>query len=80
MNMMQLIHMLNNGQNPKELAMSLLKQGMGNTPMGNNLMQMIDEGNINDLEKFARNIVQQQGKDFDKEFAAFKKMLGFNNK
>ena len=75
---MQLIHMLNNGQNPKELAMSLLKQGMGDTPMGANLMQMIDEGNVNDLEQFARNVVQQRGMDFDKEFASFRKMLGLN--
>lgn len=78
MNPMQLIHLINNGQNPQELAMSLLKQEMGNTPMGQNLLQMIDEGNINDLEKFARNVVQQRGMDFDKEFASFRKMLGLN--
>lgn len=76
MNPMQLIQMIRSGTNPQQLAMNLLQQNMGNTPMGQNLLQLAQNGKTADIEQVVRNLAQQQGIDFDKEFASFKQMLG----
>lgn len=76
MNPMQIIQMIRNGQNPQQLAMSLLQQRMGNSPMGANLIQLAQSGQTADIEQIVRNLAQQQGIDYDKEFASFKQMLG----
>lgn len=76
MNPMQLIGMIRNGQNPQQLVMNLLEQNMGNNPMGQNLLKLAKEGKTKDIEQIARNLVGQQGVDFDKEFANFKQMMG----
>lgn len=73
---MQLIQMIRSGQNPQQLAMNLLQQNMGDTPIGQNLINLAQKGNTADIEQIARNLAKQQGIDFDKEFAAFKQMLG----
>lgn len=75
MNPMQLIQMIRSG-NPQQIAMNLLQQNMGETPMGKNLMQLAQEGKTAEIEQIARNLAQQKGIDFDKEFASFKQMLG----
>ena len=49
---------------------------MKGTPIGDNLINMVKEGRTADIEQFARNFSKQNGKDFDKEFKEFKKMLG----
>lgn len=76
MNPMQLIQMIRSGQNPQQLAMNLLQQQMGNTPMGANLLELAKGGKTADIEQIARNLAKQQGIDFDKEFASFRQMLG----
>lgn len=76
MNPMQLIQMLQGGANPQQLAMSLLQNNIGNTPMGQNLLSLAQQGNRVQIEEIARNYCKQQGVDFDKEFGAFKQMLG----
>lgn len=76
MNPMQLIQMIRSGQNPQQLAMNLLQQNMSNTPMGANLLSLAQQGKTADIEQIARNLAKQQGIDFDKEFAAFRQMLG----
>lgn len=76
MNPMQLIQMIRSGTNPQQLAMNLLQQNMGNTPMGQNLLQLAKNGQSADIEQVVRNLAQQQGIDFDKEFASFRQMLG----
>lgn len=77
MNPMQLIQMIRSGQNPQQIAMSLLESQMGETPMGQNLLTLAKEGKSADIEQIARNLAKQQGIDYDKEFTAFKQMLGF---
>lgn len=77
MNPMQIIQMIRSGQNPQQLAMNLLEQNMGNTPMGQNLMELAKNGKTADIEQIARNLAKQRGIDFDKEFASFRRMLGF---
>lgn len=77
MDPMQLMSMIRGGQiNPQQLAMNLLQQNMGNSPVGANLMQLAQEGKTADIEQVVRNLAKQQGIDFDKEFTAFKQMLG----
>lgn len=76
MNPMELIQMIRNGQNPQQLTLSILEQQMGNTPFGANLIDLAKNNKTEEIEKIARNIAQQRGLDYDKEFANFKKMLG----
>ena len=57
------------GQNPKQIAMNMVRQN--SNPMLANLMKMANEGKTQNIEEFARNIMQEQGMDFDTEFANF---------
>lgn len=72
----QLVRMIKNGANPQQLMLNILETQMKGTPIGDNLINMIKEGRTADIEQFARNFSKQNGKDFDKEFKEFKKMLG----
>ena len=75
-NPMQLIQMIKSGQNPQQLVMNILEQQMQNTPMGANLLSLAKQNRSADIVQIARNLCQQSGRDFDKEFNAFKQMLG----
>ena len=57
------------GQNPKQIAMNMIKQN--SNPMIANLIKMANEGKTQGIEEFARNIMREQGMDFDSEFANF---------
>lgn len=70
-----IVQMIKNGQNPQQLMLSIL-EGYANTPIGANLLKLARNGQTAEIEKIARNISAQQGIDFDKEFEAFKRMLG----
>ena len=75
-NLIELIKMIKNGQNPQQLMMSVLdKQAQGN-PIYSNLKQMAKEGRTKDIERFARNMAESQGLDFDTEFNAFRRKFG----
>ena len=76
MNPMQIIAMIKNGQNPQQLVLSMLENQMGGTPMGNNLLQMARNGQSDDIEKFARNLFESRGLNFDKEMNCFKSQMG----
>lgn len=71
-----LIQMIKNGQNPQQLMLSVLQNQAG-TPMGANLLNLAKNGQTAEIEKIARNLTAQRGGDFDTEFRAFKKMIGF---
>ena len=72
----QIIAMIRNGYNPQQLLMQVLEGNMSNTPMGQNLLTLAKNGNEKGIEEIARNFSKQKGIDFDKEFTAFKQMLG----
>lgn len=76
-NPMQLIQMIKNGSNPQQLMLSVLEGQMSNTPMGQNLLALAKGNQTQGIEQIARNICQQRGMDYDKEFNAFKNTLGF---
>ena len=75
-NPMQLIAMIKNGQNPQQLMMQILETQMSDSPMRDNFLDLAREGDNAGIEKIARNLAQQRGVDFDKEFNAFRQMLG----
>lgn len=75
-NPMQLLSMIRQGSNPQQLIMNMLQKSMPNTPISNNLINMMQKNDGAGIEKIARNICASQGKDFDKEFNAFKQNFG----
>ena len=71
-NPMQLLGMIKNGSNPQQLMLSILEQN----PNMKTLTDLAKANNISGIENFVRNYVNSQGGDFDKDFNAFKQMLG----
>lgn len=60
-------------KNPKQFVINMLKQNQN--PMAIQLMQMVKNGNTNQIEQFARNVCKERGMDFDKSFAEFMKQI-----
>ena len=74
-----LIQMIRQGQNPQQLMLSVLQGQAYNNPLGKNLLSSAQSGRTDELEKVIRNLYTQQGgKDFDKDFEAFKRAIGYN--
>ena len=73
---MQFIQAMRGGGNPQQMIINMLQQQAGNSPLGQNLLQMAQQNDRKGIEQIARNLCQQRGLDFDKEFAAFKQQLG----
>lgn len=70
MNMEELINFINNGGSINQIV-----QQMANTnPMINNLLQM-SKNNPQAIENFVKNVCQERGIDFDKEYSNFKDKL-----
>lgn len=74
--LVQFMQMMRNGGNPQTMVMNMLQKQAGNSPIGQNLLKMAQNNDSKGIEQFARNLCQQRGLDFDKEFAAFKQQLG----
>lgn len=75
MNPMQMMQFIKNG-NPQQFVMNMLEQQSGNNPMMANLLNLAKQNKTSDIEQIARNMLKEQGKDYDKEFANFKQMFG----
>ena len=75
-NPMQVIMAIRNGQNPQQIVMNMLQERMSQTPMGQNLITLAQNNQTAQIEQIARNICNQWGIDFDKEFNSFKDSLG----
>lgn len=73
---MQIIWAIKNGQNPQQLMLNIMKNNMSQNPLGANLYKLAQEGNTSEIEKIARNLAQQRGIDYDREFPAFVQKLG----
>lgn len=74
-NMQDFMQVIKNG-NPQELVMNMLQKDAhrGNQIAGT-LIQMINSGDSQGIERVARNIAKEKGIDFDKEFNSFKQMF-----
>ena len=75
-NPMMLIQMIKKGQNPQQILMRILEGSAATNPASANLLDMVKNNRTGDIETFARNYFASQGKDFDKEFNAFKETYG----
>ena len=74
-----LIQLIRQGQNPQQLMISILQGQAYNNPLGKNLLNLAQSGQTSELEKVIRNMYSQQGgKNFDQDFEAFKRALGYN--
>lgn len=70
MNIEQLVNFINNGGNINQIV-----QQMANAnPMINNVLQA-SKNNPQAIENFVKNICQEKGIDFDKEYNEFKEKL-----
>lgn len=76
-NPMQLLQMIKGGSNPQQLIMNVLDQQAQQNPMYANIMKLAKNQDSAGLEKIARNLAQERGIDFDKEFANFKQNFKF---
>lgn len=72
----EIIQMIRNGHNPQQIAMNVVKERLGNTPLGANLLTLAEQNKTTEIEQVARNLMTQKGLDFDKEFSAFKQKFG----
>ena len=68
------VQQIRQGQNPQQLMLNILRQT--NNPISANLFNLAQQGKTKEIEQVARNIMRQQGKDFDAEFRAFRQTLG----
>lgn len=73
---LQMLQMIRSGANPQQLIMQYLQKEMAGTPIGQNLLNMAQQGDSAGIEQVARNIMASKGLDYDKEFNAFKKFIG----
>ena len=73
MNPLNMIKGMMGINNPKDIAMKMLKNNTN--PIFSNLIDMANKGDTKGVENFARNYMKSQGKDFDQEFNNFKEMF-----
>ena len=74
-----LIQMIKQGNNPQQLMLSILQGQAYNNPLGKNLLNLAQQGKTADIERIVRNLYAQQGgQNFDQDFEAFKRALGYN--
>lgn len=68
-NSLQNIKNMMNSLNPQQIAMNMIRRA--NNPILNNLAEMAQKGDIEGVQKFARNALKEQNRDFDSEFNKF---------
>ena len=71
---MQFVNMVKSG-NPKQNMLNILRERAQGNPMFANMLSLAQSGNTQEIEKIARNVAQERGIDFDKEFNSFKQMF-----
>lgn len=76
-NMMHFMQMMKAAHNPQQAVMNMLENQIGQNPMAKNLLELAKHNDTKGVENVARNIMKEQGLDFDKEFNNFKQMFGF---
>ena len=75
-NPMDLIMMIKNGQNPQQLVLNILESNLAQrNPIAANLLDLAKNNRTAEIERVARNLCEQKGIDFDKEFNDFKSNL-----
>lgn len=76
MNPMDILLKIKNGQNPQQIMISILEQGVASrNPIAANLLDLAKSNRTADIERVARNLCEERGINFDKEFNNFKSNL-----
>ena len=69
MNPMQMLqNFIMKGFSPQKIV----EQMAGSNPTMSNLIKMANAGDTEGVEKVARNMFKEKGRDFDKEFSEFR--------
>lgn len=76
MNPIQLMQYIRKSGNPQQFMINVMQEQSSNNPVMTNLLSLAKANKTEDIENIARNLLKEQGKDFDKEFANFKQMFG----
>lgn len=76
MNPIQLMQYIRKSGNPQQFMINIMQEQSSNNPVMTNLLSLAKANKTEDIENIARNLLKEQGKDFDKEFANFKQMFG----
>lgn len=64
---------INNGGTPQKLVENLMANN--SNPVLSNLMQMAKNGDTVGVEQFARNLLKEQGRDFDTEMQQLQEII-----
>lgn len=75
-NPMQMMQFIQKSGNPQQFVINMLEQQSAGNPIMSNLLNLAKANKTNDIENIARNMLKEQGRDYDKEFANFKRMFG----
>ena len=71
-----LISMIKSGKNPQQLILNIFESNLSKVnPIAANLLDLAKNNRTAEIEKVARNLCEQRGIDFDKEFNSFKSNL-----
>ena len=62
--------------NPQQFILNILQQSSEGNPTFANLLNLAQHNDTAGIEQIARNICNERGTNFDKEFADFKKQIG----
>lgn len=76
-NMIQFVQMMRNMKNPQQAVINMLEGQANQNPMTKNLLQLAKNNNTKEIENIAKNVMKEQGLNFDEEFNNFKQMFGF---
>lgn len=75
MNPLQMIKLaMSGGKNPQEIVKRMI--GNNNNPIIQNLVKMAENGDYKGVENVARNMLKEQGRDFDAEIKDFQNLIG----
>lgn len=65
--------------NPRDVAQQIIQQNYRNDPMMQSILQMGLNNDTQGLEQMARQLLSQQGRDFDTELANLKRIQNQSN-
>lgn len=66
-----IMQMMQTGMDPKAAVMQILQNGNIDPNMAQSLIQMGNNGDMNGIMNFGRNVFKEKGKDFDTELNKF---------
>lgn len=77
MDINQLLNFLKASGDPKQFVYNMMQERAGGNPILQNILELAQQNKTGEIEGIARNLLKEQGRDFDKEFNGFRKFLGF---